>query len=192
MPPASSPQDSRTRILRSTLELIGQRGVTHVTNRNIARAAGISLGSLTYHFSSQVALLREALELFIAEETERLGQLTKSLEASELTSDQAAQALEALLAQHPARRLAKLELYLQASRNPDLRDVALRCFAAYDQLATSALGALGVVDADRVAPLVVALIDGLQLRRLASGEPELRVAQPLTTLLRGLGRAAQS
>ena len=80
-----------------------------------------------------------------------------------------------------------LELYLQAYRDPGLRPAAMRCFAAYDRLAGAALRALGVSEPDAVATLMVAIIDGLQLRRLASGQRELAVAEPLEALLAALG-----
>jgi DNA-binding transcriptional regulator YbjK len=157
-----------------------------VTNRTVAQRAGVSLGSLTYHFESQTALLRESLELFLAEEVERLGALADGLREARLTPEQGAAALEALLEQDPERRIAKLELYLHAARDTELRPAALECFAAYDRLAESALAALGIAGDADLARVFVAVIDGLQLRRLASGEEKLHVAQPLEQLLRQL------
>lgn len=190
MPSPASPEDSRTRILRATLRLVSEGGVGNVTNRNVARESGVSLGSLTYHFDSQATLLRESLELFIAEESERLAALRDQVDGARLTADQAALALQALLEQDRGRRIAKFALYLEAAREPQLRDAALRCFDAYDELAASSLRAFGVQDAEQVAPIMVAIVDGLQLRRLASGEADLRLAEPLGLLLRGLSSAA--
>ena len=179
-------------MLRVTLELIGEGGVANVSNRNVARAAGVSLGALTYHFDSQATLLRESLDLFITEETERLAVLTNQLTTATVSEEQAALALEAMLGQEPERRVAKLELYLQATRDPALREAALRCFSAYDALAASALSALGLANPQQIAPIMVAIIDGLQLRRLASGEDHLRIAEPLTTMLGAIKAQAQS
>ena len=177
---------ARDKVLRAALELVGENGVAGLTNRNVARRAGVALGSLTYHFDSQTALLREALALFLAEETERLEQLAEAVRDAKLTDEQGAQALEAMLEQEPARRIAKLELYLHATRDPELVEAAQVCFAAYDRLAASALRAVGVADAEGLAPLMVAIIDGLQLRRLATGEAKLQLAGPLRTLLGGV------
>ena len=66
-------------------------------------------------------------------------------------------------------RIAPFELYIQAGRDPRLQDAAAECFAAYDKLATKILTALGVPDAERAARATVALVVGLQLRRLATG-----------------------
>lgn len=186
---AESP-DARTRILRTTLELIGRDGLVGLTNRRVARAAQVSLGSLTYHFDSQQQLMEEALRLFLREEVERLSALTDQLAAATLTPEQGTQALQATLQTETERRVAKIELYLHAFREPGLRDAAMRCFAEYDRLATAALAALGIPDAEAVAPMMVAMIDGLQLRRLASGEQELEIAAPLQTILGSLQRDA--
>lgn len=177
---------ARDKVLRAALELVGESGVAGLTNRNVARRAGVALGSLTYHFESQTQLLHEALALFLAEETARLQRLADALRDAELTDEQGVEALQTLLEQQPERRIAKLELYLHATRDPSLVDAAMECFAAYDQLAASALRSLGVADADRLAPVMVAVIDGLQLRRLASGEARLELAEPLRALLRGV------
>lgn len=185
MPGSPGDSDTRTRILRATLELAGTEGTASVTNRNVARAAEVSLGSLTYHFESQTQLLREALELFLDEELERLEGLAAGIAEAELTSEEAIAALEVMLTQAPERRLAKLELYLQASRDRELRPAAVRCFEAYDRLSVTAAAAMGIGDPD-VAPLFVALIDGFQLRRLATGEAELAVRGPIAKLLDAL------
>jgi TetR/AcrR family transcriptional regulator, regulator of biofilm formation and stress response len=180
--------DARERILRAAFALVGTTGIGQLSNREIARRAGVSLGSLTYHFASQQQLLRESLELFLAEEQERLTALTARLGAARLTPSEGAAALQALLQAEPERRVAKMELYLQASRDEELREAALACFAAYQQLAQAALAALDIERAEVLAPLVVALIDGLQLRRLASGQSELPLAEALELLLGGLRR----
>ena len=68
-------------MLRATLELIASGGVAAVTNRRVATTAGVSLGSLTYHFTSQAQLLRESLLLYVEEETARREQIARELAA---------------------------------------------------------------------------------------------------------------
>jgi hypothetical protein len=50
---------------------------------------------------------------------------------------------------------------------PELRPEVAAAFAAYERVAAAALRAAGLSDPDRVAPVFVALADGLGLRRLA-------------------------
>ncbi len=163
--------DTRTAILRATLRVIGAEGVAGVTNRRVAREAGVSLGSITYHFDTQTALLRESLLLFVREETERLSAVAAARSAEPVSVDEAAALVERVVESTAfgSEQIAPLELYIQAGRDASLRDAAASCFAAYDALATSILVALGVPDAPRMAGPVVALIAGLQLRRLATG-----------------------
>src|ERR1700742_4759061 len=70
-PPAADAAP-RERILRAALAQIGRDGIAEVSNRRLAEAAGVSLGTLTYHFPSQASLLRESLLLFAGEEPARL------------------------------------------------------------------------------------------------------------------------
>lgn len=184
----AQPESVRIRILHTALQLIGREGLSALTNRRVAKAAQVSLGTLTYHFDSQHHLLRDALELFLDEEVERLSHLTAQIVTVSLNVDQAAQALEALLQTETERRAAKMELYLQAARDPELGGAARRCFEAYDQLAATALDALQIPNATHVAAVLVAVIDGLQLRRLANGEERLEIAAALQSLLAGLQR----
>src|SRR3954469_19293003 len=68
MPNAALSASTRQRIITAVLRIIGEGGVAAVTNRRIAREAGVSLGSVTYHFETQHDLLRESLLHFVREE----------------------------------------------------------------------------------------------------------------------------
>ncbi|HET6510139.1 MAG TPA: TetR family transcriptional regulator [Baekduia sp.] len=158
--------DARARMLDATLELIGEQGVGGVTNRAVAARAGVSPGSLSYHFPSQTELLREALMRFVSGEAERLEALADG--SAEL--DPLAAAVQEIVEGADRRAvLAQMELYLQAGRDPELQAVAARAFAAYDGAARRMLEALGVADPEPLVPALIALVDGYELRRLVSG-----------------------
>jgi AcrR family transcriptional regulator len=180
----------RERMLRATLELIAQGGIAAVTNRRVASLAGVSLGSLTYHFDSQTQLLRESLLLYVEEETARREQIALDLAADRPDVEQVAAAIEQLVA-IPAdipRQIAELELHLHAARDPELRSASQRCFAAHEQIAAAALAALGIPDDAHHAPTVVALMTGLAVRRLAAGGHNPQgTSDALLALVRGLG-----
>lgn len=163
----------RRRLLDAVLAIAGEDGVAAVTNRRVAERAGTSPGSITYHFPSQDELLREALRAFVAAETERLRVVARRLEERPAGTAAAARDVARAVEEEATRaeQLAQLDLMLHAARDPALRDAARDCVAAYDAIASAALRALGVSDEDaaRHAPLVVALLDGLALRRLATG-----------------------
>jgi AcrR family transcriptional regulator len=180
--------ETRERILRATLALLAEEGTAALSNRRIAAEADVSLGSLTYHFASQASLLRESLLLYVGEEVERLEAIAAALAERDPTPEQVAVDVEALIGRPSGGPgpLAELELHLQAARDPELQEASARCFAAYEALAASALGTLGVVDPARHASAFVALITGLGVRRLGTGAADTEaVTGALLTLLRG-------
>ncbi|HVX33328.1 MAG TPA: TetR family transcriptional regulator [Solirubrobacterales bacterium] len=180
--------ETRERIVRATLALLAAEGTAALSNRRIAGAAAISLGSLTYHFPSQASLLRESLLLYVTEEVERLEAIAAALRERAPSPEEVAAEVEALIGRPSGGPgpLAELELHLQAARDPELQEASARCFAAYDGFAASALRALGVVDPARHASAFVALITGLGVRRLGTGTADGEAATgALLTLLRG-------
>lgn len=181
---------ARDRILAAVLEIVGTEGIPAVTNRRIATEAKVSLGSVTYHFATQPDMLRAALLRFVERLTARLdaetaryaGLVPDLSEAASLVSEVAASLA------FTSEQVASFELYLQAGRDATLRDAAAECFAAYDALTVTVLTALGVADAQRLAPAIVGMITGLQLRRLATGEPGQEVGEALALLIAGTAR----
>ncbi len=57
MPPAIT-SDVRTRILEAALELLGDHGVSKLTQPNVAKAAGLRQSHLTYYFPTRADLLK--------------------------------------------------------------------------------------------------------------------------------------
>lgn len=180
--------DTRERILRTTVELIGREGVSAVTNRRVAGAAGVALGSLTYHFPSQVDLLRESLLLFVGEEVARQEGIAADLRRRRPSIEQVAAEVERVVEETGDRiqQLAEIELHLQAARDPALQEASRRCFEAYEGVAAAALETLEVPEPMRHARSVVALMYGMGLRRLGTGgEDASGVADGLLTIVRG-------
>ena len=184
----SKPAGTRQSIIDAVLRIIGEDGVAGVTNRRIAKEAGISLGSVTYHFETQHELLRESLLHFVAEETQRLTELADQCQSDGIDRGEAATMVEQVAGGaefDDSRRIAPFELYVQAGRDERLRAAAAECFGAYDRLAAQILTGLGVPDAERVAGTAVALVFGLQLRRLATGSCAEDLVDSLLLLARG-------
>jgi DNA-binding transcriptional regulator YbjK len=160
-------EERRRQILRATLGLIERRGVEAVTHRAVGQESGVPLGSVTYYFPTKASLLREALEFWVSEEVARLETVAASIEREQASPEEAAARWSELLRGNDPHQVAQFELYLQAARVPELRSEVAAAFAAYERLAAAALRAAGLSDPERVAPLFVALADGLGLRRLA-------------------------
>jgi TetR/AcrR family transcriptional regulator, regulator of biofilm formation and stress response len=181
------PAETRQRIIAAVLRIIGDDGVAGVTNRRIAQEAGVSLGSVTYHFATQQDLLRESLRHFVTEETKRFGELATR---NDVVCTDLAQVAEivgqvAEATGTDSERIAPYELYLHAGRDPELRAAAAECFAAYDKLAETVLASIGVKDADQVASAVVGMVMGLKLRALATGSGTDDLVNGLLMLAKG-------
>lgn len=185
-------RDVRSHIMHVTLDLIGEHGIGGLTNRRIANAAGVSLGTLTYHFSSQRQLLGEALSAFVTGEVDRLSVITTALEHDEISAEDAAKRAQDIVefAVTSHEQIAQFELYLHAARDADARETAKRCYAAYDELATATLNALGAANPKRDATMLMALMDGFALRRLATGEQPEELATLIVRLILPPGRTA--
>jgi DNA-binding transcriptional regulator YbjK len=163
---------TRQRIVDAALDIIGRHGVRGLTNRAVAAAAQVSLGSVTYHFPSQRALLRTCLLAFADQEAARMADIARRLAEHPVPPAAAAVAAEDAVEATVVgpRHLGVLELYLQAARDPALADACQQCWDSYEQAARSILDALGVEDA-ALPHQVVALVAGFQLRRVATGTP---------------------
>lgn len=181
-------EPTRDRILHAALRVIGEHGIAGLTNRLVAKEAKLSLGSLTYHFASQTELLRESLLMFVNDEADRITAIAETLAQRVTTVEQAARAAEHAVTQMAPgpEEIGVYELYLHSARDPALHAAVQTCFEAYDRVALTLLTLLGVDDADALAPHVVALVLGSQLRRLATAAPDasgiadglLRLASP--------------
>jgi AcrR family transcriptional regulator len=57
----------RQQIVRATLELMTERGVSAIGAREIARKAGVSPGTVSYHFASVQEIVAEAITVAIEE-----------------------------------------------------------------------------------------------------------------------------
>ena len=184
--------DTRARILHATLRVIAAGGIGAVSNRRVAAEAGVALGSLTYHFPSQTDLLRESLLLYAEEEVARLEALAAELRAGQRrrgpSAEQAAAVVEQIAARStgPARgdrRAGAAPARLARSRAArGLAPLLRRLRGLRRRRAGGARGAR----AGRHARTVVALLCGLGVRRLGTGEHAAEgTADALLTVVRG-------
>jgi DNA-binding transcriptional regulator YbjK len=162
----------REAILRATLALIGERGPDAVTHRAVAERAGVPLASTTYWFASKEELLQETLLLAAREEVARLERLVLELAPSDVDVAGWARAVASVLAADveadPVRHVAFVELVLEGTRRPWLREEIERWDRAHLSLAELGLRAAGSPDPRGDAQLVVAAITGLLLGQIAS------------------------
>ena len=162
----------RAAILEATVSVLVRGGLAAVTHRAVAREADVPLAATTYYFSSKEELLGEALATMVEDEIMRLGQRAAEMgEGLSSPGDSAAALAEVLFPDADATLalLAKFEVYLEAARRPELREPAAHWQDALADLATMTLAAGGARDPERLAPVVIAGIDGIIIHELSRG-----------------------
>ena len=93
------PEAIRAAIIEATIRLIGRDGVDGVTHRAVAREAGVSLSSTTYHFASRDEIVSEALRRVADLEIERIARDAEALAEGHADVASIARALAAWLAE---------------------------------------------------------------------------------------------
>ncbi|MGZ8176598.1 TetR/AcrR family transcriptional regulator [Williamsia sp. SKLECPSW1] len=163
-------------LLDATLKLIGDRGLHAITLREVAGAAGLSLGSTTYHFADRDALLIAALSRFADSVTDHCD---KAIAAAHWDGLSGRDVMSAVIADlndvygDTTRMLAQLETYTEAARNVDVAAIGARVLDAYRRLLTHAFTAAGVA-ADQIparVDRVLVYTDGLAVQSAAKGAP---------------------
>jgi TetR/AcrR family transcriptional regulator, regulator of biofilm formation and stress response len=166
----------REAIVRAALELIGEQGLDAVTHRAVAERAGVPLSATTYWFASKDAILQEALLVAAREEVERLERVVLELAGKELDvsrwADAVAAELAAELEENPTRQVAFIELVLEGTRRPWLREEVARWDEAFLRLAEVGLRATGSPEPVTDARLVVATVTGLIIGQLTDPQPD--------------------
>ncbi len=170
--------ERRGAILAATVRLLVREGLGAVTHRAVAREADVPLAATTYYFASKDELVVEALAILVEDEIGRVGERAAALGEDLSSPSRSAAAVAEVLfpdAEAAAGLLAKFEVYLEAARRPGLRATAAHWQKAFTDLAESALALAGASDPGRLAPLLLAGVDGMLVHRLSEGIDDLDV-----------------
>ena len=183
--PKSADRGRRTReqLLDAAAQLVGEVGWGAVTTRLVAERAGVNAALVHYHFSSVPELLSTAALRFAS---------TMLAESAEALSGDPADGIERMLAElsrytgTDPESLLLAEALLAAHRLPDLRAGLSALVADFRGRVAEWLRGSGVAEADAVALLLGAAIDGLVLHRALDESVDFRVvAGPFRRLVVG-------
>jgi AcrR family transcriptional regulator len=152
---------------------IAGEGIDDVRLARIATDAGVSPALVSYHFASREALLAEALE----HSYEYAGTARISIAEDEpaAAARRLAAMIDQCLPQSGSLRddwVLWVELWLRATRHPELRPTAARLYARMREwfgealAAGTAAGEFAPCDPGRMADRLLALIDGFGIRVL--------------------------
>jgi AcrR family transcriptional regulator len=161
--------DSRRQdIAEATWRLIQRDGLDAVSVRNVAKAAGLSTGSVRHVFGTQAELLAFAMEALGDRVRQRLG----ALPPAKTPLDAAAAVLGQLLPLDEERH-REAEIWLafvtRARVDPELRRIGDRADEVLREIVRHALAPLELEDADAATEDVYALVDGLALHAVLCG-----------------------
>jgi len=180
-------RDRRELLLRAAVDLLADGGPKAVTHRAVAARAGVPQASTTYYFASIQELTDEALRLHLSERTSELqAMITEATAKGGSVEDIARVLAEMLITRSRDIAIAQFEVYMQAGRDPELRDHVAKTLGAFERIAATVLGFLGVREPERAAPVFVALIDGFLLHRVARPDQVQEDAVGLFEAMRSL------
>ena len=180
-------EQRRAELLEAAIHLIGAQGLDAVTHRAVAAEAGVPAASTSYYFRSKDELIDEALGALAEREIallrarrDALGELAADLDMT--VEALAAWIEEQLTESGRVAMLAQYQLQLEAARRPEARAILAAWKDGTDDLAETAMRALGAQDVRTAGILLVCAIDGLRLRLMASGHEPLTPEQLRATL----------
>lgn len=154
----------RDRLVEAALAVIAERGVAGTTHREIARAADVPLGSMTYHFTS----LREILVEAFTRHADSVADVFDERLGAARNRDEAVEAVIALVSddllgsRHDL--VLTVELYAAAIRDPALKTVTQAWMARSRRALERHFDAAAARELD-------ALIEGLVLHSALSTDP---------------------
>jgi DNA-binding transcriptional regulator YbjK len=155
-------------ILEATLRLVARGGVDSVRYRDVAHEAGLSLGTISYHYPIREDLLRAAFAYFLEQDTMMLRSALTTWPVKSL-AEIAGFLTEVVRADFANPRrvvLAEYELVVYASRDP----VIAKALEQWDRATVAEvdriLEGLGMPAALGAAQTLVDLVRGFQLATL--------------------------
>jgi DNA-binding transcriptional regulator YbjK len=179
-------------LLTAALHVVAEHGLRGLTHRAVDREAGLPEGSCSAYLRTRKALVL-ALTQYVANSlAEDVEGLAADLTACALGEDQAVEAVTAFFMRWLDERdllLARMELSLEAARDPDLAALLAAFRRRLIGLVESILSARGKDQGAALAETLVASFDGVLLG--ASSRPAAQrrpfVRQSMGVLMGGLG-----
>jgi DNA-binding transcriptional regulator YbjK len=176
-------------IADAAIHLVAARGLRGLTHRAVDDEAGLPKGSTSYYFRTRSALLSACVNRMLARDLN-----AQPPSGGDKMEELLVGMVVGLVRERTDDLVARYELSLEASRQPELRDAIIQGGRQLREGLAQMLGALGIPDAEAAAWPVAAMMDGLLYDRVAGAGTTLSpeafesaVRRSLTALLTGLG-----
>ncbi|CAM3262076.1 TetR family transcriptional regulator C-terminal domain-containing protein [Nocardioides dubius] len=176
---ARPPSDRRTLLLDTAITVIADHGLRGLTHRAVDRAADLPEGSTSAYYRT-----RRALQLAVALRTTELlradvNELAESILTLEGESEASTAAVSALFDSWLRERsllLARIELTIEAARDPELAQPLIEERARMVELITHVITEICVDDAETRAAAVISALDGVLIGGLLHADEAQRTA----------------
>ena len=179
-------------LLTAALHVVAENGLRGLTHRAVDREAGLPEGSCSAYLRTRKALVLALTEFVAGQVTADVQDLAGDLAHCALEDDEAIETVTAFFMRWLDERdllLARMELSLESSRDPELAAMLDGCRQGLVDLVDGILAARGKEHSEALAQTLVASFDGV----LFGGLPrpaEVRqpfVRQSIEVLMSGLG-----
>lgn len=189
------PTDNRAALLKGARQCLEQIGYARTTARDVARAAGVSLGAIGYHFGSKEELLNEAIAEGFRDWIASFVPLVVDTDSRGIDAAvrQAIPQFFRLMEDNRPLLIAFIEAMAQSEHVPVLRaqlaDQYRQSRLAATEMITESIGpqlARAGLDPTTLSSLILALVDGLIMQCLvdptsAPGSAQLLAAYDALT-----------
>lgn len=158
--------DRKTLIADTAIALLGELGARGLTHRAVDARAGLAMGSTSFYCRSRIELLSLALQRHAALDLVDLEADAARWAGAQASRDSFAEGLVARIGDwlsHDKRHrlVARFELFLIASREPELAQVVDGLRTRFLYGTTAALRKLQVPQPEAVAPALMMMVDAM-------------------------------
>lgn len=186
--------DRRTRLADAAIAILGSQGVRALTHRAVDAQAGLPAGSTSFYCRTRLDLLRLTLARHVALDMADLVADAVAADASgtpawtlpDLLARVQHRLVDWLRAPNRVRLAARFELFMVASREPELAAMLAPMRAQFLAATEAALHRCGLPEPADRARMLVTVVDGHLLDCIRSGSEAPLSAAQQALLLRAL------
>lgn len=152
-------------LLEAAIRVVAADGLRGLTYRSVAAEAGVSHGSVRYHFGDWKSLVEAAVTFSVERSIAGSALAVASDDFAEL-----ADLLAPLVEADPDTQTFQYELALESRRRPELLPIIERVYDTYRSTVRKTLQRNGIDDG-ALAEMVFATLDGLVFQQTVFGDP---------------------
>lgn len=179
----------------AAIEVIAEAGLRGLTHRAVDATAGLPPGSASSCFRTRLDLLAAVLARLVELDEETIAHLpstgwtTGTPDGREHIEEMLAQLLRYRLGPARQQTIARLEIYLDAARHPDLLPKCEAANRRFVERMAEAMRSMGIADPEDAARILLAQLDGILYDAVArpflGGEEERQLRRAVRTIVRG-------